>query len=218
MSRPRILDLFCGAGGAAMGYHRAGFDVVGVDHVRQPDYPFDFVRADALAFALDGFDLIHASPPCKRFTVANRVDRARGARLFDWNEDLLTPTLERLRAQPTPWVVENVPGAPMPVEAVTLCGSAFGLAVRRHRLFAASVGLRSPGCRHDLQPHPVGVYGDGGRWTRRAPGGGGTKVSGPEAAVALGIDWTVAQRSLSQAIPPAYTELIGVQLLSLVTS
>ena len=89
--RPRLLDLCCGVGGCSVGYHRAGFDVTGVDHVRQRDYPFTFHRADALTFPLDGFDVVAASPPCKPFTVANRVDRARNARLFDPHDDLLTP-------------------------------------------------------------------------------------------------------------------------------
>lgn len=214
---PRILDLFCGVGGCSVGYARAGFEVVGVDHVRQWGYPFEFHQADAMTFPLEGFDAVHASPPCKAHTVANRVARARdaqrGGRLFQPDTDLLTPTLERLRAWGGLWIVENVPGAPMPSSSVTLCGSSFGLRVRRHRLFAASIELTSPECRHAEQGRPVGVYGQGGNWTRTAPGGGGVKVSGPEAADALGIDWTNDQRTLSQAIPPAYTEHLGAQLL-----
>lgn len=206
--RPRLLDLFCGGGGAAMGYHRVGFDVVGIDNKRRPDYPFEFVQADAMTYPLEGFDAVHASPPCKRWTVANRVHGSGPA-----HDDLLTPTLARLRAAGLPWIVENVPGAPMPPDTVTLCGSHFGLTVRRHRLFAASFELVAPPCRHDLQPHVVGVYGTGGNWTRTAPGGGGRKVSGQAAADALGIDWTANQAVLSQAIPPAYAEFLGAQLL-----
>ena len=211
-TRPRLLDLFCGVGGCSVGYARAGFDVVGVDHVPQPDYPFSFVLADAITFPLDGFDAIHASPPCKRFSVTQAVHRHR-LRLFDPNDDLLTPTLERLRASGLPWIVENVPGAPMPPDSVTLCGSAFGLAVRRHRLFAGSGRLVGSVCRHSLQARVVGVYGDGGAWTRTAPGGGGTKVVGQDAADALGIDWTTDQRRLAQAIPPDYTDWIGRQVI-----
>ena len=213
MTRPLLLDLYCGVGGCSAGYAAAGFDVVGVDHRAQPDYPYPFVRADAMTYPLDGFDVVHASPPCKRFSVTQAVHRHR-LRLFDPNDDLLTPTLARLRDSGLPWIVENVPGAPMPDDAVTVCGSAFGLGVRRHRRFAASSPLRGTGCRHDLQPHPVGVYGDGGAWTRTAPGGGGTKVVGAAAGVALGIDWTTDQTRLSQAIPPAYTEWIGRQVIA----
>jgi DNA (cytosine-5)-methyltransferase 1 len=213
VQRPRLLDLFCGAGGCSVGYARAGFDVVGVDHRPQPDYPYSFVLADALTYPLDGFDVIHASPPCKRWAITQAVHRHR-LRLFDPNDDLLTPTLERLRAGGLPWIVENVPGAPMPDDAVTLCGSAFGLAVRRHRLFAASVPLVGSLCQHSLQARVVGVYGDGGAWTRTAPGGGGTKVVGADAAAALGIDWTTDQTRLSQAIPPAYAEWIGQQVMT----
>lgn len=210
--KPRLLDLFCGAGGAGMGYGRAGFEVVGVDCVRQDSYPFEFVQADALTYPLDGFDAIHASPPCKRFTVARKVAAAR-ATLFDPHPDLLTPTRGRLRASGLLYVIENVVGAPM-VDPVMLCGSSFGLAVRRHRLFESNAPLVGSVCRHDDQPHPVGVYGNGGAWTRTAPGGGGVKVAGHDAAVALGIDWTDRQPELAQAIPPAYTQWIGAQLLS----
>lgn len=212
--RPRLLDLFCGVGGCSAGYAAAGYDVVGVDHVRQWEYPYPFHLADALTFPLDGFDVVHASPPCKLWSVASRVDQSRGGRLFDTNTDQLTPMLARLRAWGGTWVVENVPGAPMPSDAVTVCGSAFGLSVRRHRLFAASVPLVGSGCDHAAQGRPVGVYGNGGAWSRRAPGGGGVKVSGAAAADALGIDWTADQSRLSQAIPPAYTQFIGKQLLA----
>lgn len=211
--KPRLLDLFCGVGGCSVGYARAGFEVVGVDWVRQWQYPFEFHQSDAMTFPLDGFDVVAASPPCKLFTVANRVDKARGGRLFEPNTDLLTPTFERLRDHGGVWIVENVPGAPMPDDSVTLCGSSFALGVRRHRLFAASVPLTAPDCRHAEQGQPVGVYGHGGAWKRKAPGGGGVKVAGADAAVALGIDWTADQRVLSQAIPPAYTQHLGRQIM-----
>ena len=213
MTAPRLLDLYCGAGGAAMGYARAGFDVTGVDIVPQYDYPFAFVLGDADTYPLDGFDAIHASPPCKRFTVAGAMHRRRQARLFDPTSDHLTPTLARLAELDVAWIVENVPGAPMPDDSVTYCGSSFGLAVRRHRLFAASYPIEAPPCDHAAQGRPVGVYGNGGGWDRsRNPGGGGVKVAGADAARALGVDWTTHQPSLSQMIPPAYTEHIGRQL------
>ena len=118
--KPRLLDLYCGAGGAAMGYHRAGFDVVGVDIAPQPNYCGDeFYQADAMTFDLDGFDAVHASPPCQRFA---NVTRWRGTPAD--HPDLLAPMLERLRAQSTPWVVENVPEA-VPRPDLILCGSSF---------------------------------------------------------------------------------------------
>lgn len=207
MKRPLLLDLFCGAGGAAMGYHRAGFDVIGVDVVPMPDYPFEFHLADATTFELAGFDAIHASPPCKAFTVARHRHKVP-------HPDLLTPTLMRFAGLSVPWVVENVPGAPLPSTSVLYCGSSFGLQVRRHRLFASNVALMAPPCAHHLQPVVLGVYGTGGAWKRKAPGGGGQKVAGPDAARALGIEHTHRQAGLSQAIPPAYTEHIGHQLLA----
>jgi DNA (cytosine-5)-methyltransferase 1 len=211
--RPVLLDLFCGAGGCSAGYARAGFRVVGVDLARQPDYPFELHRAGAMTFPLDGVDVVHASPPCQAFTALRSLE-ARHQRLFPIHGDLLTPMLDRLRGWGGTWIVENVPGAPMPPGAVTLCGSSFGLRVRRHRLFASSVPLTAPPCRHTEQGPVVGVYGHGGAWTRTAPGGGGVKVAGAEAARALGIDWTADQSRLSQAIPPAYTEHLGRQLMA----
>lgn len=207
--RPRLLDLFCGAGGCSVGYHKAGFDVVGVDVKLQPDYPFEFHLADAMTYSLDRFDAVHASPPCQRFTVANRVAGSSKNHL-----DLLTPTLTRLRRSGLVWVVENVPGSPMPDDAVVLCGSMFDLKVRRHRLFASSEPLTGSGCNHKRQGRALGVYGNGGAWTRKQAGGGGTKVVRKEAADAMGVYWTEKQPALAQMIPPAYTHFIGEQIRS----
>lgn len=224
MTRPKLVDLFCCGGGAAMGYHRAGFDVVGVDWVDQPDYPFTFVRADAMSFDLSGFDAVHASPPCERFSTMNGPNR-RHARLFDWNTDLLTPTLERFASLSVPWVVENVVGArsAMPADAVTLCGSAFGLDVRRHRLFASNVPIGGVACRHDRQ---TGRFLPTGRNIAAARAGTGShsRVVGNYGSLnypgeleirrrAMGIDWLPVDR-LAKAIPPAYTEHLGRQLLA----
>lgn len=225
--KPILLDLFCGAGGCARGYQRAGFYVVGVDSRPQPRYAGDeFHRADALdvlrrllagetwqGYVLTDFAVIHASPPCKRFTVVNRGNATVRPTLFEPHPDLLSPARDLLVASGLPYVIENVPGAPM-VDPVVYCGSAFGLRVRRHRLFESNVKLIAPECRHDLQPEVVGVYGNGGAWTRTAPGGGGVKVVGADAADALGIDWTTYQPELAQAIPPAYTEHIGGYLMA----
>lgn len=223
-----MLDLFCGAGGCTKGYQRAGFYVVGVDLVRQPDYCGDeFVQADALQFLAQpsvrlgqDFDAIHSSPPCKARTVARHGGR-RQTPLFDPHVDLVPDTLCSLAPLRVPWVVENVPGVPLDAEhVVTLCGSMFGLCVRRHRLFASSFEVEQPSCRHAEQGPVVGVYGAGGADSNRAArgGGGGVKVVGAEAADALGIDWTTNQRRLSQAIPPAYTEWIGGHLLAAVSA
>lgn len=221
VSSPRLLDLFCGGGGAAVGYHRAGFEIVGVDLAAGCAhwYPFTFVCADALTFPLDGFDVVHASPPCKRYTSVGGADRRRD-RLFDPHPDYLTPTLERLAALDIPWIVENVPGAPLP-DPVMYCGSSFGLDVRRHRLFASNVPLTAPPCDHawqtprftslDLHRHRggqmasvVGVYGN--------THGAGDSLELRQRA--MGIDW-LDNRRLTQAIPPAYTEHIGGQLMRL---
>jgi DNA (cytosine-5)-methyltransferase 1 len=208
--QPRLLDLFCGAGGAAMGYHRAGFEVVGVDIKPQPHFPFEFHQADALEFPLDGFDVIHASPPCQAHTALKTAWNAKE------HPDLLTPTLERLKAITEPWVVENVPGAPM-LRHLVLCGTMFGLGIdnaelRRHRWFEVRNWdvpvLRTP-CAHKQNPITIGVYGQHGRDRRRSVQ---TFFSVEDGRQAMGIDWMTGDE-LSQAIPPAYTEYIGRQLL-----
>lgn len=214
----KLLDLFCGAGGCSAGYAKAGFEVTGVDIEPQHRYPYlDLIQDDALAVLADtsfiaGFDVIHASPPCQRYSVtAARWGRA------DSHADLVAPVRELLIATAKPYVIENVVGAPL-LNPVTLCGSMFGLGVdgailKRHRLFESNVPLTAPADECRGKP-VVGVYGTGGAWTRTAPGGGGVKVSGADAAIALGIDWTDYQPVLAQAIPPAYTEHLGRQVLA----
>lgn len=204
--RPRLLDLFCGAGGAGYGYHLAGFDVVGVDLHPMPRYPFEFVQADALAFPLDGFDAVHASPPCQGYSVTSSLHDREHPRLID-------PVRERI--QHLPYVIENVVGADLR-SPVKLCGSMFGLGVRRHRLFESNLLLLQPECRHDLQPEPVDVTGTGGP-AGREPGGGGGIHRKPRnlahAREVMGIDW-MSRRELSQSIPPAFTFYLGEQLRS----
>ncbi len=220
-SRPRLLDLFCGAGGAAVGYHRAGFDVVGVDIKPQPHYPFKFIQADALEFTRWGavaylFDAIHASPPCQAYSVLRRANPDAEY------PNLIAPTRELLEATGLPYVIENVPGAPTR-HLIVLCGSMFGLGangrqLRRHRNFELSFPMMSPPCQHEGEA--IGVYGGGptGRYTfengakkdyynRR----GGYQGTIAEKQEAMGIDWMNAAE-INQAIPPAYTELIGFQL------
>jgi DNA (cytosine-5)-methyltransferase 1 len=208
--KPRLLDLFCGAGGAAMGYHRAGFEVVGVDINPQPHYPFEFHQADALTYPLDGFDAIHASPPCQTYTRARHLRDAQGGVVS--SPDLLEPTRDLLRASGLPYVIENVPGAPL-YDPLTLCGSMFRLAVRRHRNFESGLLLVPPSlCDHASQGRPVGVYhvmGDD------IPYGGRTARTLEEGQAAMGIDW-MTWPELKEAIPPAYTEWVGGQLLAAV--
>lgn len=201
-----------------MGYHRAGFDVVGVDIAPQPHYPFAFVQADALEFCRDHgheFGAIHASPPCQAYIIGlGMMNRTSGKQ----HPSLIEPTRDALRWSGRPYVIENVVGAPL-LGPITLCGSSFRLRVRRHRLFESNVLLLSPGCYHRGQGRTVGVYGNKGNgglepnprggWFHRAR-------SAEDAGDAMGIDW-MEWRELTQAIPPAYTELIGRQLLRAVS-
>jgi DNA (cytosine-5)-methyltransferase 1 len=207
MTRPKLLDLFCGAGGAAMGYHRAGFDVVGVDIKPQPRYPFEFHRADALTFALDGFDAIHASPPCQVFTAYRR----RGQGVGDDYLDLIAPIRDRLAATGRPYVIENVYGAPLGHEVTMLCGSGFGLDVRRHRYFEASFPLLGVGCVHGWQ-RPRFAQATNRANRRRTVEVGVWRIPLEVQQRALGIDWMPLEE-LTEAIPPAYTEHIGGFLL-----
>lgn len=215
----RLLDLFCGAGGCSMGYHRAGFEVVGVDIEPHPDYPYELIVADAMDVLadrdyLDTFDVVHASPPCQAYTTMS--NRARG----EW-PDLLEPVLVALRSWGGTWVVENVPGARrhMP-DPMTLHGGMFGLGVSRPRLFSSNTLLLSPG-QFPAVDDPIGVYGarpDGRRLRTRADGTEQRAArSIEEGLAAMGIDWMTDWRDVAEAIPPAYTEHIGVQLLHALT-
>ncbi len=199
--RPILLDLFSGGGGAAMGYFLAGFRVIGVDVVFQPHYPFEFHQADALTYPLEGFDVIHASPPCQAFTAARTL---KG----NYHPDLLSPIRQRLVASNSRWVIENVPGAPMR-GGIVLCGSQFGLGVRRHRWFEIDPPLAClvPSCNHSKPT--ICVVGHGGNSRIDS---GINKWSADEGRKAMGINW-MSRDELSQAIPPAYTEFIGRQLM-----
>jgi DNA (cytosine-5)-methyltransferase 1 len=219
--RPRLLDLFCGAGGCAMGYHRAGFDVVGVDHEPQPRYPFAWFQQDALEALRNigqDFDVIHASPPCQGYSRARNIQNARGVA-----QDLVGPVRELLARSGKPWVIENVVGAPLSAWSAVLCGTQFGLRLRRHRLFEASILLwaNPQPCNH--RPGDITVFGhmvelcNSGKVVYKS-GDGAQRRRRQRAPFALGkeamgIDW-MNRAELSQAIPPAYTEWVGRQLLA----
>jgi DNA (cytosine-5)-methyltransferase 1 len=213
--KPRLLDLFCGAGGAAMGYHRAGFEVVGVDINPQPHYPFEFHQADALTFPLDGYDAIHASPPCQAYSIMRNLPWLKGREYWD----SIPPTRDLLATATVPWVMENVRGSPL--DGVFLCGQMFqldwpdGRPIYRHRVFESSWFMLAPG---HPQHYRAAVPGSmlGSRQTRMSGIGGGRLVVNGRTRVngtAVGIDW-MTSAELSQAIPPAYTEWIGRQLLA----
>lgn len=219
MTRPLLLDLYCGAGGCSVGYHRAGFDVIGVDLHPQPNYPYAFVQGDALEveerlLRTHDFAAIHASPPCQAFSsIAKQVRKLRPGAYE--HPDLVEPTRDLLIASGLPYVMENVIGAPLR-NPIMLCGSSFGLDVRRHRIFElGGFSCMALPCAHHWQKprfrsldqrrgdrlaSVVGVHGHlnypGEKKLREA---------------AMGIDWMDTDE-LAQAIPPAYTEYVGVQL------
>jgi DNA (cytosine-5)-methyltransferase 1 len=198
------VDLFCKAGGCTEGYKRAfpGIHMTGVDIEEQPNYcGDDFIRADALEISLSGYDFVHASPPCQAYSTTASLHDNEYPQLVDWVRC-------RLLTLDVPWVIENVVGAPLR-NPLMLCGSSFGLGVRRHRLFETSpmIPLHPP-CVHHLQPEPIDVTGTGG------PGGRHRKPNSlQEARDAMGIQW-MSRRELSAAVPPAFTEWIGLQLLA----
>jgi len=207
----RLLDLYSKAGGAAMGYHRAGFEVVGVDIKKQKRFPFTFIQADALevledkAF-LDSFDVIHASPPCQTHSATKHLRNAQGKTTT--KIDLIPQTRAALIASGKPYVIENVPGAPL-INPIQMCGSSFGLTARRHRLFESNYELTGSICDHKTQGKPVGIYGS---MRDEIPGGGHTAKTIEQARDAMGIDWMI-WGELVEAIPPAYTFEIGKQLM-----
>lgn len=211
----RLLDLYCGAGMASDGYVQSGWEVVGMDINAQPSYPYEFHQADALdilsaTYIPEGFDAIHVSPPCQAHTRAKHLRAAQGG--TSKYEDLLTPTLELLRDKwdHKLWVAENVPGSPGMENAVIECGSAYGLGVRRHRLFLSNIALEGSGCNHKEQGRPWGVYhvmGDS------IPKGGRTVKTLEQGWQVMGVTREIPWNSLKEGFPPAYTLHIGEQLM-----
>lgn len=220
MGKFKLLDLFCGEGGASQGYAEAGFEVTGVDHIHMAAYPFEFIKGNALGFPLafyKQFDAIAASPPCKKHTTMKAFSDPS-------HLDLIMPTRSLLAFTGLPYVIENVPGAPLR-NPITLCGSMFGLHVRRHRLFESNVPLYHMACRHAEQEanspgfktmryhsgkpveytaKVVSVYGRGNGY-----GAGETELWRD----VMGMPWATKD-GLREAIPPAYTRYIGEQLIN----
>lgn len=222
--KPRLLDLFCGAGGCSVGYHRAGFDVVGVDLHPQQHYPFEFHQGDALEYLTahgHEFDAMHASPPCQAFSTMTNgrwKDRARK------HPQLIEPIRQLLAAAGKPYIIENVVGSPL-INPCLLCGTMFNLQtengnqLRRHRLFETSFYVFPvPYCKHNKYS-AIGVYGGGQHPCRQSHNRSQERQINRETPSELdfgilarrqvmGIDWMTG-KELNQAIPPAYTEFIG---------
>jgi DNA (cytosine-5)-methyltransferase 1 len=196
-----------------MGYSRAGFDVIGVDVKPQPRYPFQFVEQDALRvltfWDLRPYAAIHASPPCQAFTAYRR----RGNGVGDGYPDLVAPVRALLEQKGLPWVMENVAGSPVR-PMVHLCGSSFGLDVRRHRWFETTVPMMSPPCGHGLQ-RPRFPQATNRANRRRTVEVGVWRIPLAVQQAAMGIDWMTLDE-LTEAIPPAYTEYIGGELLEFI--
>ena len=209
----KILDLYCKAGGASMGYYRAyanHVEIIGIDIKKQKRYPFQFIQADALEVLQDTdylrqFDFIHASPPCQTHSATRHLRNAQG-KTTD-KVDLIPQTREGLQKANKPYIIENVVGAPL-IDPVVLCGSSFGLAVRRHRLFESNQPLKGSICNHKAQGKPIGIYGS---MRDEIPNGGHTAKTIEQARAAMDIDWMIWSE-LVEAIPPAYTEYLGKQI------
>jgi DNA (cytosine-5)-methyltransferase 1 len=208
----RLLDLFCGSGGSSVGFHRAGFEVVGVDIKPQPRYPFEFIQANAFEYLIEHwreFDIFGAGPPCQAYSVTAPLSNGN-------HPTLVGPVRELLQATGKPYIIENVPGAPL-INPLMLCGTMFSLRVLRHRLFECHPVLWWPpaACCHWGKVAPcfgAGAYDKSGyEFVTVAGKNCPPSVGGP----AMGIDWMTG-RELSQAIPPAYTEYVGKKIRELI--
>jgi DNA (cytosine-5)-methyltransferase 1 len=213
MNKPKLLDLFCGAGGASMGYSMAGFDVTGIDIKHGKRYPFHYIRGDVKDYLnveyLSQFDVIHASPPCQTHSITKHLRNAQGKSTS--KIDMIPEVREALIASGKPYIIENVPLSPL-IDPIQLCGSSFGLKVRRHRLFESNMSLVGSTCNHTTRP--IGVYGS---LNDEIPKGGKTAETIHQAREAMGIDWAIWSE-LVEAIPPAYTNYLGQQLSTIINS
>jgi DNA (cytosine-5)-methyltransferase 1 len=208
----KLLDLFCGAGGASMGYAQAGFEVTGIDVKHGKRYPFNYIKADVRDYLnndyLSQFDVIAASPPCQTHSATRHLRNAQGKSTT--KVDMIEEVRQALVNSGKPYVIENVVGAPL-MHPVLLCGSAFGLKVRRHRLFESNLQLAGTECNHKAQGKPVGIYGS---MRDEIPNGGHTAKTMQQANEAMGISHMIWSE-LVEAIPPAYTHYIGKQIKDL---
>jgi DNA (cytosine-5)-methyltransferase 1 len=210
----RLLDLFCGVGGASAGYAEAGFEVTGIDLKHGKRYPYTYIKGNVLDYLKDlqflrSFDVIHASPPCQTYSITQHLRNAQGKTTSKL--DLIPETRAALIASAVPYIIENVPGSPL-IDPIQLCGSAFNLKVRRHRLFESNMQLQGTECNHKAQGRPIGVYGS---LNDEIPKGGKTATNINEARQAMRIDWGI-WTELVEAIPPAYTKYLGLQILRLI--
>lgn len=207
----KLLDLFCGAGGASKGYARAGFNVTGIDIKHGKRYPFTYIRGDVRDYLhpefLSQFDVIAASPPCQTHSITQHLRNAQGKSTS--KIDMIPETRTALIASGKPYIIENVQGSPL-INPIKVCGSSFGLKVRRHRLFESNIKLQGTDCRHKQQGKPVGIYGS---MRDEIPNGGHTAKTMAQANDAMGIDWMIWSE-LVESIPPAYTEFIGRQVMN----
>jgi DNA (cytosine-5)-methyltransferase 1 len=207
----KLLDLYCSAGGAAMGYHQAGFEVTGIDIKQQKRYPFTFIQADAIEYLRNNwmlYDAFHASPPCQRYSAG-----AKRWGTSDSHPDLIDATRQELIKTGRPYIIENIMcAAPLLHNPFMLCGTMFDLGVFRHRLFETNFLVSIPS--HSKHR---GRIGDGKYNSVTGHAGGSSKRDGwkNEGTAAwkraMGIDWMTGNE-LAEAIPPAYTKLIGIQL------
>lgn len=207
---PKLLDLFCGGGGCARGYADAGFEIVGVDINPQPHYPYTFVQADALEYldraSLSQFDVIHASPPCQHYTVM----LSNNPQMRDKHPDLIPIVRTKLQDLDLPYVIENVAGSPL-IKSIMLCGGMFGLRTYRHRYFESNIFLFQPHhFKHKAKaahcstiPRPDEFWSIAGKFGQK-----------DQAQRAMGIDWMKDVKEIANAIPPAYTHYIGLQLIN----
>ncbi|MEU2470968.1 DNA cytosine methyltransferase [Streptomyces sp. NPDC012842] len=208
-NRLRVLDLFCCQGGAAMGYHRAGFDVTGIDLAPQPRYPFRFIQADALDYVREHgteFDFIHASPPCQRYSRAQKIQHRD-------HPDLIAPTRTALEATGRPWVIENVEEAHRELRnPVTLCAAAFGMRTYRHRLFETGGNFTFTPPRHPAHWAPLTKMGRpraAGHFAHYVGNFSGVQ----EARTDMGVPW-MNRDGIRECIPPAYTHHIATALIA----
>jgi DNA (cytosine-5)-methyltransferase 1 len=210
----RLLDLFCGVGGASAGYAEAGFEVTGIDLKHGKRYPYTYIKGNVLEYLKDlqflrSFDVIHASPPCQTHSITQHLRNAQGKTTRKL--DLIPETRAALIASAVPYIIENVPGSPL-IDPIQLCGSAFNLKVRRHRLFESNMQLQGTECNHKAQGRPIGVYGS---LNDEIPKGGKTATNINEARQAMRIEWGI-WTELVEAIPPAYTKYLGSQISRLI--